>query len=156
MLPLGAVDMLSFWLVLAVAALQQVFAHFAFAGLAPARRRAVRLALHGAFLAPCVLMLVGVDWGRWVAAGSAQCAVLMLLFARDLPETAEAPVGRNFALGTMGVLLVAAGSGIPMQGARRGIVMSPQAGVMAWLQDRRNSDAWYEAFAPAASGPRGR
>ncbi|MEN8161963.1 MAG: hypothetical protein ABFS41_17980, partial [Myxococcota bacterium] len=150
-LALGSVDMLSFWLILAIAALQQGFAHFAFAGLEPARTRAVRVALHGCFLAPLALMAVGVDWARWVAAGSVQCAVLLLVFARALPAEREAPVARGFALGTLLVIIVAAGSGIPMQGARRGIVMSPQAGVMSWLRDHRNSDAWYRAFARSVS-----
>jgi hypothetical protein len=154
-LPLGSVDTLSFWHMLALAALQQVFAHFAFAGLAPVRRRAVRLALHGSFLAPLALMIVGVDWGRWVAGGSAQCAVLMLLFARGLPEAVEGLVRRNFVIATALVLVVAAGSGIPLQGARRGFAISPQAGVMTWLQDHRASKAWYEAFVPSP-GPRGR
>jgi hypothetical protein len=153
-LSLGSVDALSFWLILAVAALQQAFAHFAFAGLAAERTRAIRLALHGCFLAPFLLMAVGVDWARWVAAGSVQCAVLMLLFARRLPPEREAPITRSFALGALLVIVVAASAGIPMQGARRGIVMSPQAGVLSWWRDHQASDVWYRAFARQSGTPR--
>jgi hypothetical protein len=151
-LALGSADVVSFWLILAIAALQLGFAYLAFAGAEPARRRAVRLALSVCFLAPLPLMIVGVDWSRWVAAGSAQCAVLMLLFARRLPAAAEAP-SPGFGLATALVVVLLAGSGIPMQGARRGIVMSPQAGLMGWLRDHQNAEAWYLAFARSLAPP---
>jgi hypothetical protein len=155
-LALGSADTVSFWLIVGVAALQLGFAHLAFAGCEPARRRAVRLVLTGCFLAPLPLMIVGVDWSRWVAAGSVQCAVLMLLFARSLPAPPRAPT-RNFVLATLLVVVLLAGAGIPMQGARRGIVMSPQAGVLGWLRDHQVAEAWYLAFARSlAPSPRAR
>jgi hypothetical protein len=155
-LALGSADTVSFWLILGVAALQLGFAHLAFADCEPARRRAVRLALTGCFLAPLPLMIIGVDWSRWVGAGSVQCAVLMLLFARTLPAASGAPT-RNFVLATLLVVVLLAGAGVPMQGARRGIVMSPQAGVMGWLRDHRVAEAWYLAFARSLTpSPRAR
>jgi hypothetical protein len=93
-LALGSADTVSFWLILGVAALQLGFAHLAFADCEPARRRAVRLALTGCFLAPLPLMIIGVDWSRWVGAGSVQCAVLMLLFARPASPVGAAVVRR--------------------------------------------------------------
>jgi hypothetical protein len=151
-LALGSADAVSFWLILVLVALQLGFAYLAFAGAESARRRAVRLALTGCVLAPLPLMIVGVDWSRWVAAGSVQCAVLMLLFARRLPAAPEAP-SRQFVVATALVVVLLAGSGIPMQGARRGIVMSPQAGLMGWLRDHQNAEAWYLAFARALGPP---
>jgi hypothetical protein len=80
----------------------------------------------------------------------------MLLFARSLPAASGAPT-RNFVLATLLVVVLLAGAGVPMQGARRGIVMSPQAGVMGWLRDHRVAEAWYLAFARSLTpSPRAR
>lgn len=143
---LGKVEMIQFWMILGVAALQQVFAHLSFQPLDRARRLPILAALHLCFAAPFLLLIVGVDWARWTALASAQCAVLMLLFARDLPISNESPGPRRFVALAFAFLIVAAGSGYGMQGARRGIVMSPQANVLSWIHDTRLSPGWHQAF----------
>jgi hypothetical protein len=143
---LGGVDMLQFWMVLAIAAFQQVFAHLAFRPLDRSASRPMLTALHLCFAAPFLLMLVGVDWARWAALGSAQCAVLMLLFARQMPAASEAPVPRRLVALALAFVIVAAGSGYAMQGARRGMVLPPQVNVLSWIHDAERSPAWYYAF----------
>ena len=143
---LGSVELVPFWMVLGITALQQAFAHLAFRPLDPSRWRPMRTALQLCLAAPFVLMLVGVDWARWVALASAQCAVLMLLFARELPAASEAPISRRFAVLALAFLIVAAGSGYRMQGARRGMVTSPQVNVLSWLYDTQHGTAWYHGF----------
>jgi hypothetical protein len=143
---LGRVDLLQFWMLFGVAVLQQAFAHLSFRRLDRARRLPVLAALHLCFAAPFVLMLVGIDWARWAALASAQSAVLMLLFARELPGSDEVPGKSRFAALTLAFLVFAAGSGYRMQGARRGMVMSPQVNVLGWWYDTEQGGAWYHGF----------
>ena len=145
-LALGHADALTFSLVFGMAVVQQVFTHVSFRVLDRRERIATITALHLTFAAPFVLLAVGIDWERWAALASAQSAMLMMLFARGLPASSEAPVSRDYFAFALGLLVVAAGSGHPMEGARRGLVHSPQANVLDWLEDRRNSAVWYEAF----------
>jgi hypothetical protein len=144
---LGTVDMLQFGMILGVAGLQQVLGHLSFQPLDRERRLPILTALHLSFAAPFVLLIVGIDWGRWVALASAQCAVLMLLFARDLPLSSEAPVPRRFAALALAFVVLAAGSGYRMHGVRRpGMLTSPQANVLSWVSDTQRSTAWHQAF----------
>jgi hypothetical protein len=144
--PLGSVELVAFWMVLGVALPQQLLAHISFLPLDRERRLPVLIALHLCFAAPFVLMSVGVDWARWAALSSAQCATLMLLFARDLPAAGEACLPRSFVAAALGFLVVAAGSGYGMQGARSGMGMSPQTNVLLWLDDMQRAKAWHDAF----------
>jgi hypothetical protein len=143
---LGSGDLLSLWLILGVAVLQQVLAHVSFRTLDRERRLPVWCALHLCFAAPFVMLLVGVDWPRWVALASAQCAVLMLLFARDLSDEGERDESRGFVVLVLSFVVVASGSSYRMLGARFGMTVSPQTNVLGWLQDMEKSDAWYEPF----------
>jgi hypothetical protein len=143
---LGKVDTLQFWLVFGVAALQQGFAHLSFRRLDRVRRLPVLAAFHLCFAAPFVLMLVGIDWARWAALASAQSAVLMLWFARELPVSIEAREPSRFAALALVFLIIGAGSGYRMQGARRGMVLSPQANVLGWWNDSERGGAWYHGF----------
>jgi hypothetical protein len=143
---LGSGDLLSLWLILGVAVLQQVVAHVSFRALDREGRLPVWVALHLSFAAPFVMLLVGVDWPRWVALASAQCAVLMLLFARDLLDAGERDEPRGFFVLVLVFVIVASGSSYRMLGARFGMTVSPQTNVLGWLHDLRASDAWYEPF----------
>jgi hypothetical protein len=143
---LGSVDLLSFWMVLGIAVPQQLVAYLCFRPLDRAQRLPILTALQLCFAAPFVLLSMGVDWSRWVALSSAQCAVLMLLFARDLPESIESLVPRPFVASALAFVVLAAGSGYLMQGARRAMVMSPQANVLIWSDDTQRAAVWYQAF----------
>ena len=150
--PLGPILRDSFFSILPFALAQLALAHFLLRSLAAERRRPAIAALYLGFLAPWPLLLVGVDWGRWVAIAAAHSATLILYFAPEFPGEGTSPFRGASPFRSLGAALVvafvilSAGTSYTMESARWGNADSPWAGVARWMQDARGSQTWDRAF----------
>ncbi len=144
--PLGPILRDSFASILPFALAQLAVALFLVRSLVGDRRRVATAAIVLGFLAPWPLLLVGVDWGRWVAIASAHCATLTLHFAPELPDERAAPFRGVGAALVAAFVILSAGTSYTMEGARWGSAETPWTGVARWMQDARGSQTWDRAF----------